>query len=86
MPGSAASRARQAANLVASLPAGVAASRYGGDFDASYVAMWKHFAECVRGGAKPLCTLMDGRAAVAVSHACLESVSNGSAVKVGGLH
>ena len=72
-PGSLSFRVREVARFLRALPAGVGEFRRGGGFDASYSAMWRHFAGCCRGGAKPLCTLDDGMAAVRAVFACLES-------------
>lgn len=75
LPGAIGSRVREAARFLAALPSGAAAFRRGGGFDSSYAAMWRHFADCCRGTAQPLCTLSDGVAAVAAALACRESAS-----------
>lgn len=77
-------RARRAAltNFVGALPAGLASMRRGGDFDACFVSMWRHFADCIRTDARPLCELVDGRAAVAAQLAAQASIDTGRAVAV----
>ncbi len=82
LPGSAATRVRNAINSVCSLPQGLAAFRRGGEFDATYRSMWRDFARCILRGAAPACTLEDGRAAVAAAAACVESARCGRAVSV----
>ncbi len=73
LPGSISTRLREASRFLRALPSGLGALRRGGGFDATYLAMWRHFADCCRGAAEPLCTIADGRAAVAATLACLES-------------
>ncbi len=75
LPGAIGVRLREAARFFAALPSGVAALQRGGGFDSSYAAMWRHFADCCRGTAQPLCSLTDGVAAVAASLACLQAAS-----------
>ncbi len=82
LPGSAATRIRNAVNSVRSLPGGLAALRRGGEFDATYVSMWRHFAGCILRGGTPACTLEDGRAAVATAAACVESARSGRTMAV----
>lgn len=82
LPGSIPTRIRQAGNFLRSLPAGLAAMRAGGDFDATYAAMWRHFADCLLRGATPLCGLADGRASLSVALACIESASAARAVSL----
>lgn len=54
MPGALKTRVREAVNFVRRLPARAS-------FDATYRAMWRHFADCVRGRALPECTIEDAR-------------------------
>lgn len=78
LPGSIRTRIFHAARFIQALPSGLNALRRGGGFDSSYPAMWRHFAECCRGTAQPLCSLSDGTAAVAASLACRQSAGNPS--------
>lgn len=82
LPGSIKTRSHQVKNFLRYLPAGVAALRRGGDFDTSYTAMWRHYADCILNGATPACTLSDGRAALAVVLGCFDSITSGSAVAI----
>lgn len=63
LPGDLITRARQVAHTLKELPGGLLRARRGGDFLASYRSMWGHFADCIRRGAQPECTLEDGRKA-----------------------
>jgi len=56
-------------------------SRGGSDFDATYRAMWEHFALCIRGAASPECTLADGRQSLQIALAAVESASSGHAAE-----
>jgi myo-inositol 2-dehydrogenase / D-chiro-inositol 1-dehydrogenase len=64
------------------LPAALAASFRGGDYPDSYRAEWRHFVDCVRGGAEPACGLEDGRRSLAVALAALRSADEGGPVSV----
>ncbi len=62
----------------------LAASRGGSDFDATYTAMWRHFADCVRGAAVPECTFEDGKKSLQIALAAAESASSGRTVVLAG--
>lgn len=57
-------------------------ARQGGDFLASYRAEWRHFIDCIRRDVPVECTLEDGRRALQVALAAMESASRGKPVKV----
>ena len=64
------------------LPQGILQARYGGDYNASFRAQWKHFIDCI-GQDKPVeCTLEDGRHALQVAMAAVKSACAGQSVKV----
>jgi predicted dehydrogenase len=54
----------------------------GGDYLASYRRQWEHFAACIRDERPVGCTLEDGRHAVAVARAAVQSASSGVPVAV----
>jgi hypothetical protein len=54
----------------------------GGDFIASYRAEWRHFIDCIQRDAQPERTLEDGRRALQVVLAVIESASLGEPVRV----
>jgi predicted dehydrogenase len=64
------------------LPRGIADGRTGGDYILSYQAEWEHFVSAARRGEAVQCSLEDGRHAVAVALAAIESVTTGRPVKV----
>ncbi len=67
-------RARTVAQTLAGVPRMVVTAARGGEFTRTYEAMWRHFADCAAGRAVPACTLADGRAAVEVTRAAVESI------------
>ncbi len=67
-------RARTVAQTLAGVPRMVVTAARGGAFTRTYEAMWRHFADCAAGRAVPACTLADGRAAVEVTRAAIESI------------
>ena len=81
--GSLAWRAGSLARSLAALPRAMAARGGGSEFERSYAAMWAHFAACATGRATPECTLGDGRAAVEVARAAIESAEVGRPVALG---
>lgn len=84
LPGSPATRVRRMADSLRQLGANVGELRRGGAFDCSYDAEWRHFAGAVRGDIEPASTLEDGRRALQVVLAVLESSSTGRSVAVNG--
>lgn len=54
----------------------------GGDFIASYRAEWRHFIDCIQRDTKPQCTMEDGRRALQVVLAAIESASSGKPVRI----
>jgi len=81
-PGAVRTRLRQMAHALKELPQGALGMLQGGDFIASYRAEWCHFMEAVRRGAPAECTLEDGRRALQVALAAIESASVGRPVRV----
>jgi myo-inositol 2-dehydrogenase / D-chiro-inositol 1-dehydrogenase len=75
-------RLRQMAHTLKALPQGVVRMRRGGDFIASYQAEWQHFIEAIQRGEPAGCTLADGRCALQVALAAIESASLGQSVRV----
>jgi predicted dehydrogenase len=73
LPGDARTRARQLVQTIKELPGGLLRARQGGDFIASYRAMWRHFADCIRRGTKPECTIEDGKKALRAVLAAMAS-------------
>lgn len=82
-PGSAVTRIRGFASSLRRLPVAVRAAGGGGLFESSYLAMWRHFARCIRGTELPGCTLEDGRRALAAVLAARASAAGGRFLAVG---
>lgn len=73
LPGDAQTRARHLVQTIKELPGGLLRARQGGDFLASYRSMWRHFADCVRRGTQPECTMEDGKKALRAVLAAMDS-------------
>jgi myo-inositol 2-dehydrogenase/D-chiro-inositol 1-dehydrogenase len=69
-------------HILSALAQAALRARQGGDFLDSYRAEWRHFADCIRRDLPVECTLEDGRRALQVSLAAMESASTGKPVKV----
>jgi len=76
-------RVLRLARRLRELPAGLASVRRGGDHRDSYAAQWTHFIDAARSRGPVECTLVDGRRAVEVQLAALESSVEGKSVPVG---
>lgn len=75
-------RLKTIARFFKELPQGILQARYGGDYNASFRAQWKHFIDCIQQDTPVECTLEDGRRALQVAFAAVESASVGQPVKV----
>lgn len=64
------------------LPQGILQTRYGGDYNASFRAQWKHFIDCIEQDTPVECTLEDGRHALRVALAAVKSACESKPVKV----
>ncbi|MGD9347445.1 MAG: Gfo/Idh/MocA family oxidoreductase [Candidatus Aminicenantes bacterium] len=76
------SRLKRTAGFFKALPAGMSQARRGGDYNASFEDMWDHFIDCIIHDMPVGCTLEDGRKALQIALAALESVSTGKTVYV----
>jgi predicted dehydrogenase len=77
------SRTRGIKRTLTELPRGLLAMRRGGDYVMTYERQWRHFAGAIRGGGNVAAALDDGRAAVAIALAAMESANTGMPVAVG---
>jgi myo-inositol 2-dehydrogenase/D-chiro-inositol 1-dehydrogenase len=82
LPGDMQSRWGGIVRALTDLPRAALGARQGGDFIASYRAEWQYFIDCIRGGLPVDCSLADGRRALQVILAAMESASLGKPVKV----
>lgn len=78
-----AARLRKLAVSLADPGGAVRAAREGGEFALSYVEQWRHFARVVRGEEAPRASLADGRAALEIALAAVESAESGAFVRLG---
>jgi myo-inositol 2-dehydrogenase/D-chiro-inositol 1-dehydrogenase len=70
------------ARATSGLPRRVARARRGGDWVLSYRDEWGHFSEAIRGNTAPDSTLEDGRQALRIALAAIESSTRGAPVRV----
>lgn len=73
------SRVRQS---LRELPIAIAHFQHGGDYYASFIGQWRHFARSIREDAPVECTLNDGRRALQVALAAAKSACTGQPVRV----
>lgn len=81
-PGGIGKRLRNLVSSLGSVRGALPNALRGGDFAATYFHLWNHFADCIRRGVAPACTLEDGKHAVQVALAALQSVESGRPVSV----
>jgi myo-inositol 2-dehydrogenase/D-chiro-inositol 1-dehydrogenase len=81
-PGSVQTRLRNVVHTFTALPHAVSAMRQGGDYVASFQAEWRHFITGIQQDAPVESTLEDGRRALQVVLAVVESASLGKSVKI----
>ena len=79
-PGSLSDRMRKLSHSLRELPRAIPVIRQGGYYNATFRAMWQHFADCICQGQSPGCTLEDGKRAVQIALAAIESASSGNVV------
>jgi myo-inositol 2-dehydrogenase/D-chiro-inositol 1-dehydrogenase len=81
-PGQISSRLSRFARSLRQLPRAVRYFQRGGEYYASFIAQWRHFAESIREAAPLECTLEDGRRAMQIALAAARSASTGQPVRV----
>jgi len=84
LEGSLATRLNILKKTLKDLPTGIAIMRQGGDYKISYRREWRHFINVIRHDLPVNCTLEDGRAAVQIALAAIESDALGKPVKFEG--
>ncbi len=75
-------RIRGLKKFVNEFPEAIATNRQGGEWRRSYIEEWRHFVGSIREGLLVECGLEDGRRALAVALAALESAATGKAITV----
>ncbi len=81
-PGDLRDRAGKALASVSDFSRAIPTLRRGGDFQATFDGLWRHFIDCILFDLPSGCTLEDGRASVAVALAARESARAGVPVRV----
>jgi predicted dehydrogenase len=76
-PGELKGRLRTAVASLAGLTQAVSGLRRGGDFQATFSELWRHFRDCILDDAPSQCTLQDGRNALRVALAVVRSAVSG---------
>lgn len=82
LEGGIASRSHKFTKALKELPTGIAIMRQGGDYKISYRQEWQHFINAIRHDLPVNCSLDDGRAAVQIVLAAIESAALGKSVKL----
>lgn len=73
-PASPRARMRRIPEVLKAVPQGLFNLWSGGDFRTSYRSQWRHFIDAIKNGTPVECTLKDGRAALQIALAAVESV------------
>jgi predicted dehydrogenase len=81
-PGNSRDRLTKLTTTIRELPAAVSVLRRGGEFADTFRGLWQHFHDCIREDRPPACSLHDGKHAIAVAAACVESTTSGRLVRV----
>jgi predicted dehydrogenase len=82
-PGDISDRLKKTLGTISSLPKAISTMRQGGDFQATFVGIWRHFFDCITNDRESECTLEDGKSALRIALATLESSSTGTPVELG---
>jgi myo-inositol 2-dehydrogenase/D-chiro-inositol 1-dehydrogenase len=82
IPGGIKPRLRGLASFLQALPRAFSNLHHGGEWHQSYVEEWKHFVEAIRTGGTVECRLQDGRQALAIALAAIESAATGMTIRV----
>ena len=82
IPGNIPARIRGLMQFVKELPQAIQTLQHGGEWHQSYVEEWRHFVTSVRSGLPAECGLEDGRRALAVALAAMESAATGKAITI----
>jgi len=81
-PGNIADRLKKSMFALFELPKTIPIMCRGGDFAATFHALWQHFIDCINRDKASECSLKDGKRALQISLAIIESVSSGQPVQI----
>jgi predicted dehydrogenase len=82
IPGNIPARIRGLRQFVQELPRAIRTFRHGGEWHQSYVEEWRHFVASVRTGQPVECGIEDGRRALAIALAAMESAAIGKTITI----
>lgn len=82
IPGNIPARIRGFGQFMKELPRGIRTARQGGEWHQSYVEEWCHLVSSVRTGRPVECGLEDGRRALAIALAAMESAATGKTITI----
>jgi predicted dehydrogenase len=81
-PGDIMDRLIKVSRTLRELPQAIPVLRRGGDFVYTFYALWRHFVDCITRDLPSDCTLEDGKHALRVAIAAVESAASGQPVQV----
>ncbi len=82
--GSLGSRLEDLWRFTKALPRGIVETRHGGIYQSSFFDEWRHFLGVVRSGGDVRCTVSDGKRAVEIALAAIQSASLGKPIELAG--
>jgi len=82
IPGNVRARLRGVGHFLRELPRAISTLQRGGEWRQPYVEEWRHFVMSVRTGKPVECGLQDGRHALAIALAAMESAATGKVVRL----
>ncbi len=82
IPGNIPARVRGVRRFAEELPKAIATNRQGGEWSQTYIEEWRHFVGSIRAGLPVECGLEDGRRALAVALAAMESAATVKAMTI----
>lgn len=82
IPGNMPARIKGLMQFAKQLPQAISTLRQGGDWYQSYVEEWRHFVTSIRTGRRTECGLEDGRRALAIALAAMESAATGKTISM----
>jgi predicted dehydrogenase len=80
-PGDLWNRLKKTLLTLRALPQTIPIMRRGGDFAATFCALWRHFIDCIQKDESSQCTLEDGKEALRIALASMDSASSGQPVQ-----
>lgn len=81
-PGNIMNRLKKTMYTLVELPRAIPIMRRGGDFEATFYGLWQHFIDCIKREKASKCTLEDGKRALQISLASMESVSSRQPIQI----